>query len=476
MERFAGRRSALAWSLLGGAAIIAMLVSPHIWRFASALLPATVFLVAPIVNPFVVPRSNRALSPHNWALVILFVCTVGVPVLMVWEGPARGVLPIMPDDDAIGLALRLQAAVLVAFLVGLVSWNFLSARPRPTTQQSSSGLLPREIVLFALAGVAGLWLTFGSMDALFHFFSNPAQYANESAYSGARKGLGLILRPFLILGVIGWWSKRVAGRPSTSLRVAETAIAVIVIVVVGISYSFNRAAFAVPLVALLSTYSGWVRRTPLLILGLLSFVGIGSLLAIGSYRSSGFGAGDVLRDPAAQALLRDQVHPLDQLQVYGGGPQFTAFLIRANELSRSDAGGTLFGSLVSPVPVFGKPFRSASGPAVYNRLIYGTSTILDQLIPFPGELFINVGLLGTLLVFLALGMIVRQLDRYYEMASTPLQSYIAFYTTAWVLYLVPGSLSAVAQIFIYFFWPIYAYLVLQRWHNRRRSAGAPVGG
>ncbi len=453
-----------------------MLVSPHIWKFPSALLPATVFLIAPIVIPCFVSRSNRPLSPHNWALVVLFVCTVGVPVVMVWEGPARGVLPIMPDDDAIGVALRLQAAVLVAFLVGLVSWNPAFAKPGPRSQPSGSGLLPREIVLFAFAGVAGLWLTFGSIEAVFHFFSNPAEFANESADPTVRKALGLILRPFLILSVIGWWSKRVVEHHSTSLRVVETAIAVIVIIIVGISYSFNRAAFAVPIVALLSAYSGWVRRPPLLTLVLLSLFGFGSLIAIGSYRSSGFDAGDVLRDPDAQGFLWDQVHPLDQLQIYGGGPQFTAFLIRANELSRSEAGGTLFGSLVSPVPIFGKPFRSASGPVVYNRLIYGTSTILDQLIPFPGELFINVGLLGTLLVFVVLGMIVRQLDHYYEIASSPLQSYIAFYTTAWVLYLVPGSLSAVAQIFVYFFWPIYAYLVLHRWHHRRQSAGALVGG
>ena len=46
--------------------------------------------------------------------------------------------------------------------------------------------------------------------------------------------------------------------------------------------------------------------------------------------------------------------------------------------------------------------------------------------------------------------------------------YIVQFTAVWLLFLVVGSLSVEAQVFIYSFWPIYAFLL---WRCLVRSLG-----
>ncbi len=257
-HRALSQRPSRVWSSCGGAALALMLALPDTWKYPWALLPATIFFAGPTLIPALAPRSHRVLSPHNWALTVLFTCTVIVPVLVIWKGPARGVLPILPDDAAIGFALRLQAGVLVAFLAGLVSWKPASGAPVEVSAPESASLGQREIALLALTGLAGLWLIFGSVEGLFRYLSNPAEYAAASSDPSARKALSLILRPFLIFAGIGWWSRRVVQRRAGGLCVAETAVTVFAIVIVGI----HTISIVPPL---------WFRWSPCLVRTLLGY-------------------------------------------------------------------------------------------------------------------------------------------------------------------------------------------------------------
>ena len=78
----------------------------------------------------------------------------------------------------------------------------------------------------------------------------------------------------------------------------------------------------------------------------------------------------------------------------------------------------MLSGIVSPVPVLGKTFRGVSGTGMYNRWIYGTADIRDQVIPFAGELFIDLRVPGVLIGFAILGAVVARLQLAFINART----------------------------------------------------------
>jgi hypothetical protein len=161
-------------------------------------------------------------------------------------------------------------------------------------------------------------------------------------------------------------------------------------------------------------------------------------------------------------LFRDRIDLVDTLQMYGSGPQYLGFLLERSDWGRAPyLGSTLFPSLVEPLPVIGRQFRASSGPTIYNEMIYGTSGIEDQIIPFSGEMFLNFHIFGVMVGFCLLAVVASWLQQLFERASNSLEVYIWQYAAVWILFLVLGSISVTSQILFYFFWPIYFYFALK---------------
>ena len=162
----------------------------------------------------------------------------------------------------------------------------------------------------------------------------------------------------------------------------------------------------------------------------------------------------------AEGVSREYAQELDinsTLQVYGAAPQFLGFLIEQNDDRNLYWGRTLLSSLIIPVPIIGKPFRATSGPVIYNEMIYGNIGVIDQIIPFEGELFMNFHLLGVVVGYSILGHVTFRLQRAFEQSASAIKCFISIYAAYWILFLIQGSLAVVSQIFVYFFWPIYFY-------------------
>ena len=134
------------------------------------------------------------------------------------------------------------------------------------------------------------------------------------------------------------------------------------------------------------------------------------------------------------------------------------------------SGRMLLASLVYPVPVLGKAFRDESGVRLYNRMIYGDSGILDQIVPFQGELFLTFHVPGVVAGFAVLGMILARLQGAFERSRSGFWSYACQYTATWMAFLIQGSLAALSQIFVFFFWPIYVFVIVRRIATGRKSA------
>jgi len=180
-------------------------------------------------------------------------------------------------------------------------------------------------------------------------------------------------------------------------------------------------------------------------------------------------AAEMVRSGAAR---RDVLLSQDlgsQLQTYASAPQFTGYLLETAAGSHERfSPRVLLASLLSPVPIVGKAFRERSGPALYNRLIYGNVDVMDQIIPFEGEVYLCLGPSGLVGAFVAIGLIIGRMQRSFDLAPSAVDAYALQFTATWVAFLVQGSLASVSQIFIFVLWPIYGYALL-------RLRGRPLG-
>ena len=231
---------------------------------------------------------------------------------------------------------------------------------------------------------------FGSPSALVNYFSDPGTRLDTGGGS-LRSVSSLVLKPFLgVACVMGWclWVERNPhAAPRKTLLVTLAAAAGIVVVYA--TFAYNRGSMVAPLVALLAVYGARVRRIPLRAVLIVGLVALLAVTAVRGYRDTTLPNGTITND-SALTRIANNTNLNDELQTYGGGPQFVAFLLEDTHYARDlHYGKTLVSSAMSPVPVLGASFRPSSGVTFYNELVYGSANFLDQIIPFQGELFIT---------------------------------------------------------------------------------------
>src|SRR5258708_19592400 len=119
----------------------------------------------------------------------------------------------------------------------------------------------------------------------------------------------------------------------------------------------------------------------------------------------------------------------------------------------------------------GKSVRGIGGAVIFNELIYGETDTLDQIIPLPGELYMNCHLVGVVLGSVLLGGLLAWLQGKFVAAPTPVESYAWLMMALWTVF--PGSLSVTSQMYVYSFWPIYVDLAAWPFSSLNTSATIP---
>ena len=388
--------------------------------------------------------------------MLFFLQLVVIPTALVLSGPFLGTLRFFPADQYVNTALMLQALAYACYAGGYVAWT-KPVRPRPLLLEP--GLTTGIAVSFIALGAAALALAFPSVGALVAYFSGQGDIFEEgpATLAGAESQF---LRPFLAYGVIILWAARIARRrPGARLQPLEMGL---IVVAIGASatYNYNRGSVVVPLLALVTAYSCFGRRqSPARIVALLAILAVLGFM-FGEYRDFYSGTHGGAINPAAAGLDRPGTSFADNLQGYGNGPQFWAVVVQEVDQTGMRDGESIVSSAMDPVPVLGKPFRNASGTTVYNELIYGQPDISDQILGFGAELYWNFGIPGIVVGYFLLGFAVRRFDDRVEAAADALASYSWSYCGTWVALLVINSISVLAQIIIYFFWPVFAMFVV----------------
>jgi len=466
-----------AWAVLTSyLTVLAFLIVPNDHRFPTVILSAFVFALMQILFPHCRPVVKTAICPLNWALLIFFLQLIVLPLTITFLGPSAGTLPFLPSTFATNISLLLSVLGYISFCVAyqLFAVNSTSVLTGGNVSPSRWTPSTEVILLYVVLGTAGMALNFGSISNVLLYFMSANTSVGGTGPATLQTAAPTFLKPFIGFAFVMIWCKWVDHRGSTSTRMSRllvTGACALPVVLVYATFGFNRGAFAVPLVAMAAVYWSRVRRVPIKVIVGLGLVGL-TLLAFPGIvgRDTSVSSGGGSNQAVSHFVHAQQFDLNDQVQVYGAAPQFVGYLLEQTNYARNPYWGTtLISSLFFPLPILGKPFRSGSGVVIYNNLIYGPVGVFDQNLPIQGELFINFHIIGVIFGFLLLGYATARLQRAFTGASTALDEYICVYTTIWLLFLVVGSLSAVSQIFIYFFWPIYGYFIL-KFHLLRRPS------
>ena len=458
--------------------LLLYMLAPRENLLPSAIIALVVYGSAMYVFPACRPRRDRAISPATWAIGLFGLSMVVCPMLVAFFGPVRSVLPVQPTSTAMDRALMATSVAFVVFCASFaVTHRRAISRPRDPSSSWFGSPLPRWLpILFLCLGISGLLLSFGSPGDLFAYLASPDQARAAATEDATLRGLvGLILRPFLGFGLIAMWCRSLdsSGWARRHARVSLALLVVVTVLVYG-TFGFNRASIVYPLLGIVAVYNTRVRRFGIASLVTVAVVSVVLFGSIGIYRSGSATAGQFLGAQGRRAI-QEGFDLNQELQVYGAAPQFLAFVMTEADAIQPRWGGALLSGIAAPVPVLGKPFRDASGTGLYNEWIYGSADVHDQVIPFAGELYIDLRFVGVLVGFLMLGAIVARLQVGFVQATTALGAFVSQYVGMWLAFPIVGSAEVVSQILVYFMWPVYVAIGYSLLRSRPRSlSSSPV--
>lgn len=456
--------------LVSGAAVLvwawAYQYGPHGARFPAAPVPVLTFAVVQVLVPSARWNHDRVLGPGNVALLAFALQLVLLPVVLVLQGPDPGQFAVPATDRHVNAGLALQALAYGAYAVGRM------CLPRPRNRPLCFVGRRRHAAIAAagcvVIGLVGLFLAFPDPAALIDYFAGHADVEEDGGSASLASAAGTFLRPFLAYGFLLAWAL-VVTRPGRS-RPGVLEVSLVLAAIAGsATYGYNRASVIVPILALITAYGvvGRGVRLRRVVVMLIILVGLG--YQFGEYRNEYFATegGQVSRADAG--LTGEDDSFLESAQVYANGPQFWGAVVQEVERSGFQEGGTLTGSVLLPVPVLGTPYRDQSGPVEYNALVYGRFDVNDQIIGVGAELYWNFGVPAVVVGYLLVGAAVRRFDDLAGRSVDPLGVYTWSYMGIWVALSAINSISVLAQIAVYFWWPIVAVIVWRRLDTARHQ-------
>ena len=445
------------WVLaINAVALIAFAAAPAAEEYPLAAFGILAFMLVQACLPACRIRVSTPVCPANIAQGYYWVQLVLVTVLVGHFGFSQGVLPHLPSRSALDWAIVVHVVSYLSFCVAYQCWSGAAAG-EGRTRRSTPGGTAYLIVPFAVLGLAGFLLAHGGLGGFVDYLSSPvADRLRAEEATTLQSAAGTFLKHFLGFAVVLAWSWWLGKAPRRKVAIVAMTVAVVMVLLLA-NFNYNRGTMLGPIVALGAAFSVHVWRIPFKGVVLAGALALCLAFVFGWYRSTDLAIGELSVSAVTETWRTADV--VEFVQVYASGPQMTAYLIESLE-GRLYYGKTLLPSLVYPIPVLGKPFRDISGPVIFNELIYGETDTLDQVIPLAGELYMNFHLIGVIAGSALLGCVLARMQGKFVTAPNPVESYAWLMMALWTVF--PGSLSVASQIYVYSFWPIYAYFAARR--------------
>jgi hypothetical protein len=450
--------------------LVAEVFSGQAQRVPMFAVALSTLIVSQVFVPSARPSLRFPLSPRNWAIFAFLLQLLVIPVLILLFGPAQSVLPYMPSDRSINEGLLLEVAAYVGLLLGLVTHHRLHS-PEVSSRVSKLWAPPAWIIgALAAAGLIGVGLRFGSWQGLVNYvrFDPSSLGALSPGSASLRDAAATVLLPLLGFAVILIWCTVIdTALPGRTRRWWMSVLVLSAAVVVASSvFRYERGPAFVAVIGMLSAFSVRIKRIPYRALVAIAAVGLLLVLMAGSLRSTVYSKAFGVRS----AIGVSAVAANRQVQIYANGAQFAGFTIdMASTHHRLYLGGTILPSLLYPVPILGKPFRSNSGPTIYNKDIYGNPVYYDQILPFSSELYWNFNVPGVIIGFLIIGYAIAALDGAFVRSASARDAFVFQYVGVWIAFLIVGSLAVVSQMALYFMWPMAALYLTQRLYRNPKT-------
>jgi len=460
--------------IFGCVAIILFIFSPGKDEYPAAIVGIISFFSTQFLWPHCRWKGPYHLSPTNIALLLFGIQLILIPLLIVTFGPSLVTLPWLPSPLAINVSLLIDSIAYLSFCFFYQLFNFrdlaASSCKSPKLTNTRKQTLPIMgiylTILYAVIGFVGVYFLFTDVETYINYLSSAShrlQVAEEMTGS-LRGAISTLTRPFLGYSLVLGWSlyvdKLKSQGPFKKKARLITLLVVIGLIFVNITFSFNRAAVLIPLLGVTAVFSAEVRHLSLKSLIILGAFTIVSGLLWKQYILSGLMINDFL-DPELILRIVEEIDLFGQIQLYGSSAHFLGYLLeKSNFGTKLYWGETICSSLFYPIPIIGKSFRDTSGPVVYNSMIYGGYGIIDQIIPFRGELFMNFHIPGVIGGYALMAYLVFKIDKAFKGAHHSFERYCWFIMGYWIAFSVIGGISIVSQIYVFLIWPIYFYLLI----------------
>jgi hypothetical protein len=448
-------------------------ISPFRDRFPATIAGTLAFAAVTLTVPATAIRRTRPVCPLNWFLLLFFLSIVCNPLLICFAGPYINTLPQLPADVAINVAELISVIAFLGFACGAELTRRRSPhRARPASRLTTT-TPTRVAAVYAVLGVVGVALAFHSPHALASYFRQASGHVGlqQQEAVGVVTVASLVLRSFLQYAVVIPWAVWLDRRRPSGWRLwSVTLLTAAFVALSEATFSYNRGSIAAPLVAMTAALGARHVGFRISVLVALALVGFSVLAIARTYRNSPFTLSQALTSATARSYLLTHTSADRELQIYANAPQYLGyFLDREDYGAHPTYGRTILSSVLSPLPRLGIPFRNTSGPAVFNRQIYGSdSATRDQLVPFAAELFLDFTYPGVFVGFLLVGMLAMKLQRLFGRSDGTLRAFVVQYASIWSSFVLIGSVAVTSQQLMYFFWPALILIVLAYGGERLR--------
>lgn len=459
-------------------ALAAVVFSPWGHVYPMAMVGIVAFTLVQLFLPACWVNLETPVCPGNFAQFFFWVQIVLVPVLIGYYGPSLGTLSHLPPERLINFAIGLRALGYISFCAGFQVFSSSVNPEKENRKEEVVEPLARTtmafIGAFAGIGMVGWLLNYGGVGGFLAYASSPdEQRLRDQEVATIAGALGNILRHFLGFAIVWVWSEWVRRRGQVEgFMVVAIATATVAAMLVLANFSYNRGNMIAPILALTAAYSKHVRHISFTVAAAAGSILLLVAFVFGEYRSSSMQISEL--SVAEVTSFDERVGIVDEIQIYGAGPQLTAFILEGvDSESQTQRSGTLISSILYPIPVIGKPFRETSGVVRFNQMIYGDADNFDQNIPYDAELYMNFQAVGVILGYVLLGLINAFLQRQFFFARRPIASYAWLTLGIWTVF--PASLPVLSQICVYSFWPIYVYAFFRtNFENHANESGAEL--
>lgn len=445
-------------------ALVAFVCSPLAHLYPMAISGIIAFTVVQLFLPACWVNLESLVCPGNFAQFFFWVQIVLVPVLIGYYGPSLGTLPHLPPEHLINFAIGLRVLGFVVFCISFQIFSRPIHSSLENRETECATALSRQTITrlgaFACIGVVGWLFFYGGIGGFIAYATSPDEQRMRDEEAATIAGaLGNLLRHFLGFSIVWAWSEWVQRRKRTeSVMVVAVATAAVAGMLMLANFSYNRGNIVAPLLALTAAYSKHVRHISFAVAATAGSILLVVAFVFGEYRSTSMQISDLSLSEVTS--FGDPQGVVDEIQIYGAGPQLTAFILEGVEAdSQTQRSSTIISSILYPIPIIGKPFRETSGVIRFNHLIYGDADNFDQNIPYDAEFYMNFQAVGVVFGYLLLGFLQAFVQNRFFFARQPIASYAWLTIGIWIVF--PASLPVLSQICIYSFWPIYLYAFLQ---------------